>query len=75
MAADLQPLIDEINAAKGVEQSAIEFINGVAAKIQAAVDAALANGATGEQLAPVVAVGDELKAKTDELAAALANNP
>lgn len=75
MAADLQPVIDAVEAAKGVEQSAIEFVNGVAARISAAVDAALANGATAEQLVPVTDEATALKAKSDELAAALAANP
>ncbi len=72
MPADLQPLIDKVHAAEGVEESAITFINGVAARIQAAVDAALANGATEAQLAPVSAEVDALQAKSQALADALA---
>jgi hypothetical protein len=75
MAANLQPLIDEITAIKGVDESAIAFIGGIAAKIQAAVDKALENGATAEQLQPVTDVADAAKAKSDELAAAIAANP
>jgi hypothetical protein len=74
MPADLQPLIDEITAIEGVDDSAIAFISGIAARIQAAVDAALANGATAEQLQPVVDLGVEAKAKSDALAAAIAAN-
>lgn len=75
MPADLQPLIDKVAAIEGVDQSAIEFINGVAARIQAAVDQALANGATAEQLQPVQDIVTEAKDKSDALAAAIANNP
>lgn len=75
MAADLQPVIDAVEAAKGVEQSAIEFVNGVAGRISAAVDAALANGATKDQLQPVMDEAVSLKAKSDDLAAAMAANP
>ncbi len=54
--------------------SAITLINGIAARIQAAVDAAIANGATAEELAPVQAEADALSAKADDLAAAVAAN-
>lgn len=57
-----------------VEQSAVIALNGVAARIQAAVDAALANGATAEELAPVQAEVDALNASADALAAAVAAN-
>ena len=75
MPADLQPLIDKVHAAEGVEDSAITFINGEAARLQAAVDAALANGATAEELAPVAQVGTDLKAKSDALQQALQPPP
>jgi Tfp pilus assembly protein PilW len=71
----LQDLIDEMTNAETVEDSAIAFIQGVPALIQAAVDAALANGATAEELAPVAQVGTDLKAKSDALAAALQPPP
>lgn len=72
MPADLQPLIDKITAIEGVDDSAIAFIGGFADRMQAAVDAALANGATAEQLVPVSDLVTEAKAKSDALAAAIA---
>jgi hypothetical protein len=59
----------------GVEASAIAALNGVAARIQAAVDAALANGATEAELAPVQAEVDAMNASAVALAAAVAANP
>ncbi len=75
MAADLSPIIAEMTAAETEEQAAIVFIQGVPALLQAAVDAALANGATEEQLQPVFALGTQLQAQTDALTAALAPPP
>ncbi len=75
MPADLQPIIDEMTAAETEEQAAIVFIQGVPALVQAAVDAALANGATEAQLQPVRDLGVQLQAQTDALAAALAPPP
>jgi len=49
-------------------------MNGIAARIQAAIDAALANGATAAELAPVQAEADGLSAKADQLAAAVTAN-
>lgn len=71
----LAELTQEINDTIGVEQSAVLALNGVAAKIQAAVDAALANGATATELQPVIDLGVQLKAQSDALAAAVAANP
>jgi NAD(P)H-flavin reductase len=71
----LQDLIDEMTNAQTVEESAIIFIQGVPGMIQTAIDAALANGATAAELAPVAAVGTDLKAKSDALAAALQPPP
>jgi hypothetical protein len=55
--------------------SATTLINGIAARVQAAVTAAIANGATAEQLAPVTAEVANMKTATDALAAAVAANP
>lgn len=71
----LDALAAQVTATNGVIDSATTFINGVAARIQAAVDAALANGATADQLAPVNDEITALKAKSDALAAAIAANP
>lgn len=71
----LDALAAQVDATKGVIDSAIIFINGFAARLDAAVAAALANGATAAELAPVQGEIDALKAKTDALAAAIAANP
>lgn len=70
----LDDLAAAVETTKGVEASAVAALNGIAARIQAAVDAALANGATAEQLAPVQVEVDALKASSDALAAAVAAN-
>ena len=72
------PTLDAIAAAvtkaTTVEASAVTLINGIAARIQAAVDAATANGATAAELAPVQAEADALSASADSLAAAVQAN-
>ena len=72
----LQTLADQVAASTAVEASAVALINGIAARQQAAIDAALANGAAAAELAPVQAEADALKASSDALAAAVtANTP
>lgn len=68
----LADLAQAVTDTVGVEQSAVVALNGVAARIQAAVDAALANGATAEELAPVQDEVNNLVAAKDALAAAVA---
>jgi hypothetical protein len=75
MAADLTSMIATIQAVEGVVESATSFINGFAKRLQDAVDAALANGATAAELKPVQDEVDAAKAKADTLAAAIAANP
>ena len=58
----------------GVEQSAIELISGIANRIQAAVDQALANGATAAELEPVTGLVDAMRSSSEALAAAVAAN-
>jgi hypothetical protein len=71
--ADLQATVA---ATTSVEDSATALINGFAARVQAAVDAAISNGATAEELAPVQAEVDALKASSDALSQAVkANTP
>lgn len=74
------PVIDqlttEVTNADTVMDSATALINGFAGMLQAAVDAALANGATAEQLQPLSDLGNTLQTKSDALAAAVqANTP
>ena len=72
----LDDLKAQVEASTAVEASAVTLINGIAARIQAAVDAALANGATAEQLKPVADEVAALKASSDALSAAVtANTP
>lgn len=76
MSKTLEDLTTEIAAAETVIDGAIIYINGVPGLIADAVAKATANGATAEQLAPVAALGGELKAKADALQAAIvANTP
>ena len=75
MAADLSGDIQTVTDTEGVVDSATALINSIAGRIQAAVDAAIANGATAEQLQPLTDEVTALKAKSDALAAAVAANP
>lgn len=69
-------LTAEVERNKTVDGSAIALLNGIQARIQAAVDAAIAGGATSAQVAQAQALSDSLKADTDSLAAAVvANTP
>jgi len=70
----LTDLDDEVTRATSVQAGAATLIRGFATRQQAAIDAALANGATAEQLAPVQAEVDALKAGTNDLSAAIAEN-
>jgi len=67
---------DDVTKATTVSRSATVLINGIAAKIEAAVAAAIQNGATEAELQPVSALSDELEVASNELAAAVtANTP
>lgn len=69
--ADLQAAV---NKNTDVSASAVVLINGIAARIQAAIDAAVVNGATAEELQPVFDEVAALNAAADSLAAAVAEN-
>jgi len=72
----LDALAAAVTKATTVEASALALITGIGARIQTAVSAAVANGATAAELAPVQAEADALSASADALAAAvLANTP
>jgi hypothetical protein len=64
----------QVKANTDVEASAVVLLNGLKDRIAAAVAAAIANGATAEELAPVQAEVDALKGSADALAAAVAAN-
>ena len=72
----LDALAAQVTATNTVIGSATQLINGIADRIQAAVDAAVAGGATAADLAPVTDEVNALKAASDALAAAVqANTP
>ena len=70
----LDNVISDITKATTVQDSAIAFINGVPGLIDAAVAAAIANGATEAELQPVSDLSDQLQAKSDALEAAIVAN-
>ena len=70
----LAALEAEVAEATTVMASATALINGFAARVQVAVDAAIANGATEAELAPVQAEIDALNAAGESLAAAVLAN-
>lgn len=67
-------LQDQVAKDTAVESSAITLINGIAARVQAAVDAALAAGATPAQLQSLTDLGTALSTSSAALAAAVAAN-
>jgi len=74
----MNPILTDLDAqvtkSTTVMASAVALIRGISARIAAAIAAALANGATAEELAPVQAEADALSASADELAAAVSEN-
>jgi len=66
--------IAKIRANTDVEQSALDWINGSAARQQAAVDEAQRLGASAEQVAAMQAEVNAQTAKSAEIAAAIAAN-
>lgn len=70
----LTDLDNAVTRAKTVDASAATLIRGITGRIAAAIEVALANGATAEQLAPVQAEVDGLNTASDDLAAAVAEN-
>jgi len=67
-------LTTEITETVGVVQSATVLINGFGAKLDAAVAAAVQNGATEAELAPLTDLSAALDSETNALAAAVAAN-
>jgi len=70
--ADLQTAVEKT---KTTEASAVTLINGISQRVQDAVNAAIANGATAAELAPVQDEINAMNASSDALAAAVAANP
>ena len=72
----LASLSDAVTKQTTVDASAVALINGISDRLAAAVAAALANGASEAELAPVQAEVDALNAGADALSAAVtANTP
>lgn len=71
-----QQLIDQATKNIDAEAAAVGVLNGFAARLQAAVDAATANGATAAELQPVSDEIALLKNSAEALGAAVvANTP
>lgn len=73
-AGTIAALTAQVQATVGVDQSAVVLINGFAAQINAAVQAALAGGATAAQLQPVTDAVTALTNESAALSAAVAAN-
>lgn len=74
MDQSITDLQTEVSETVGVMQSATTLINGIAARVQAAVDAALAAGATPEVVALLTTLKADLDANSTALADAVAAN-
>ncbi len=70
----IDDLVAQATVNESAEDSAVIVLNGIQARIDAAVQSALAAGATADQLAAVTQVSADLKAHADALAAAVAAN-
>jgi hypothetical protein len=76
MAVEIDNLIQQVQRTTDVTESAVQTINGIAARLQAAIDAALRGGATPEVLAQLQREADTLHANSTRLADAIvANTP
>ena len=72
----LDALAQQVKANTDAEAAAVTVLNGIGDRIKAAVDKAIANGATAAELAPVNDEVNALKASADALGAAIvANTP
>lgn len=70
----LGTLAEQITQTRGVIASGVTLIEGIQARITAAVEAALALGATETELVPFVELEAALEADTNALAAAVQAN-
>src|ERR1043165_5080655 len=73
--ADLSGEVQTIRDTIGTMQSATALISTFAQRQQAAIDAALENGATAAELQPLTDLQASLVATQSDLAAAVAANP
>jgi hypothetical protein len=72
--ATIDALVTAVENFETVADGATALITGFQARLDAAVAAATANGATAEQLAPLTQLSADVKAKADALAAAVTAN-
>lgn len=72
---NLDALVAEVKRAETVDDSVLAFVAGVPGLIQAAVDKALALGATATELEPLGTLATDLKAKSDAIVAAINSTP
>jgi len=72
MANEIPELIEQASKNVEVEGSAVLVINGIEALIQEAVAAAIANGATAEQLVPLTDLTTRLQTSATALGDAIA---
>jgi hypothetical protein len=74
LAAEIASLTAAVQAEQTVTQSAVTLINGFAAKLDAAVAAASAAGATPAQLTALSTLSSEIASSSTALAAAVSAN-
>lgn len=76
MAQSIDDLVASVALMDVAVDSAIALLNGISQRIADAIAAALAGGATAAELAPLVKLNDDVKAKTTALSDAIfANTP
>jgi hypothetical protein len=71
MSVELDQLTAQVKANTDAEDAAVIALNGIAARIDAAVATATAAGASPATLAAITALSTDLKAHADPLAAAI----
>ena len=74
MAIEIDNLAVEVSETVGIINSAVTLVNGIGARVQAAVDAALAAN-PGVDLTPLTQLSADLNTASEALAQAVAANP
>lgn len=70
----IQQIIDDVARLTAVKDSVVLLLNSVPALIQSGIDAAIGNGATAEELAPLTQAKQEFEASIQQLADAVTQN-
>jgi hypothetical protein len=73
--ATLAEDIEQVKRTRGVLDSTLLFIQGEAARLEAAIAKAMENGATAAELAPLSQEVDAMEAQAQAIGAAIATNP